>query len=215
MSPRILSCRPLWRPDDLDEAVSHIENGGLVVLPTDTVYGIGAAARDPRAVRAVLDVKGRGRQMPPPVLVSSPEAIDLLAIDVPGAARRLAASHWPGGLTLILVARPDLGWDLGETGGTIALRMPDEPRALELIDRTGPLAVTSANLTGEAPATCIAEAVASFGERVLHIDGGPTPGSTPSTILDLAHGPARAIRLGTLSLEELSETAGVAIAPLG
>lgn len=213
MTPRILSCSPSWTDADLDEAVAHVAEGGLVVLPTDTVYGIGASAHDPAAVARVLAAKGRGRQMPPPVLVAVKEAIDLLAVEVPEAARRLAASHWPGGLTLILMARPDLGWDLGETGGTIALRMPGHPRVLELLERTGPMAVTSANLTGEPPATRLEEAVASFGDSVLYVDGGPTPGSTPSTILDLAHGEPRAIRLGTLSLEELADAAGVDIRP--
>lgn len=215
MTPRILTCAPRWSAADLDEAAARVDDGGILVLPTDTVYGIGARAQDPAAVVAVLAAKGRGRQMPPPVLVASQEAIDLLAVEVPETARRLADAHWPGALTLILRARPDLGWDLGETEGTIALRMPDHPRTLELLERTGPMAVTSANLTGEPPATRIEEAIAAFGDSVLYVDGGPTPGTTPSTILDLAHGAPRAIRLGTLSLEELSVTAGVEILPVG
>lgn len=211
MTPRILSCLPEWRPAELEEAVARIRSGGLIVIPTDTVYGIGALASNPRAVADLLAAKGRGRQMPPPVLVDAPEAIDRLAVEVPVPARRLADAHWPGGLTLILRARPDLGWDLGETGGTIALRMPKHDRILELISLTGPLAVTSANLTGAEPATSVGRAVSSFGDRALYVDGGETPGSTPSTILDFAHGDARAVRLGALSLEELSETAGVGI----
>lgn len=185
----------------------------LVVLPTDTVYGIGATAHDPGAVAAVLAAKGRGRQMPPPVLVADASSIDALCVGVPETARRLARAHWPGGLTLILTARPDLGWDLGETGGTLALRMPDQPVALALLREVGPLAVTSANLTGEPPATDVASAVSFFGDLVdLYLDGGSTPGSTPSTIVDLAHGTPRAIRLGTLDLETLSRTAGEPIA---
>lgn len=214
MTPRILSCTPTWNGSDLDEAVAHIGKGGLVVLPTDTVYGIGARAHDPRAVAAVLAAKGRGRQMPPPVLVASHESIDDLAVEVPASAYRLASTFWPGGLTLILTARPDLGWDLGETGGTLALRMPDDARTLALLERTGPMAVTSANLTGHAPATRIEDAIAYFGDTAVYIDGGPTSSSTPSSIVDLAHVPARAIRLGTLSLEELSDCVDEEILPV-
>ncbi len=211
MTPKILSCVPAWAPADLDEAVWHVEKGGLIVIPTDTVYGIGALASNPDAVAALLAAKGRGPSMPPPVLVDSPQALDRLAVEVPEVARKLAEAVWPGGLTLIVRARPELDWNLGQNGGTVALRMPDHARVLELIARTGPLAVSSANLTGAPPATSIEEAIASFPDSVLHIDSGPTPGSTPSTILDFAHGDASVIRLGTLSLEELSEAAGVTL----
>lgn len=212
-TPRTIDCTAGISDEDLGEAVAVALGSGLLVLPTDTVYGIGATAHDPAAVAAVLAAKGRGRQMPPPVLVADVSSIDTLCVDVPEAARRLARAHWPGGLTLILPARPDLGWDLGETGGTLALRMPDQPVVLALLRAAGPLAVTSANLTGHAPATDVAAAISSFGDLVdLYLDGGPTPGPTPSTILDLAHGAPRAIRLGTLDLESLSRTAGERIA---
>ncbi|MGO3795597.1 MAG: L-threonylcarbamoyladenylate synthase [Pauljensenia sp.] len=206
---RILDCTHGLDARDLATVVADVRAGHLVVLPTDTVYGIGADAHDPAAVAAVLAAKGRGRQMPPPVLVADTDTVDHLCVDVPDTARRLAAAHWPGGLTLILTARPDLGWDLGETGGTLALRMPDQPVVLELLRATGPLAVTSANLTGQPPATDVAAARASFGDLVAdYLDGGPTPGSTPSTIIDLAHGRPRAIRLGTVPLAALSADAG-------
>lgn len=208
-TPRILDCTTGILDAALAEAVRVVAGSGLVVLPTDTVYGIGATARDPRAVAALLAAKGRGRQMPPPVLVADASSVDVLCVDVPDAARRLAQRHWPGGLTLILRARPDLGWDLGDTGGTLALRMPDHPVALALLRAAGPMAVTSANLTGRPPATDVAAAVDSFGDTVgLYLDGGPTPGATPSTIIDLAHGTPRAIRLGTLDLGTLSRSAG-------
>ncbi|MDO4258931.1 MAG: L-threonylcarbamoyladenylate synthase [Actinomycetaceae bacterium] len=211
-TPYIAACTTGWKQEDLDRVSAIVRAGDLVVLPTDTVYGIGALADNPGAVAAVLAAKGRGRQMPPPVLVADPEDIDRLCAEIPPTAYRLASAHWPGGLTVILKARPDLGWDLGETGGTLALRMPDHPIALELLARTGPLAVTSANLTGAAPATDIHQAMADFGPKVAaYIDGGPTRGLTPSTILDLSRDSVRAIRLGTISLEELSATCGQAI----
>jgi len=153
--------------------------------------------------------------MPPPVLVASVDAIDSLCVDVPEAARALARAFWPGGLTLILRARPDLGWDLGETGGTIGVRMPNQSALLRLLQDVGPMAVTSANLTGQPPATSVEQAVGYFGTRVsAYLDGGPTQGSTASSIVDFAHDAPRALRLGTISLDDLSATAGVPIAPV-
>ncbi|NLF06286.1 MAG: L-threonylcarbamoyladenylate synthase, partial [Actinomycetales bacterium] len=136
-----------WGPA-VDEAVNAVARGGLVVLPTDTVYGIGADAFTPEAVAALLAAKGRGRQMPPPVLVGDVRTLDGLARDVPDGVRALVERFWPGGLTVICRAQPSLAWDLGETHGTVALRQPDHPAALALLARTGPLAVSSANRTG-------------------------------------------------------------------
>ena len=201
--------------DDLADARSAAAQGRLLVVPTDTVYGIGCDAANPDAVAAVLAAKGRGRQMPPPVLVASIDAIDSLCVDVPDYARALARAFWPGGLTLILRARPDLGWDLGETGGTIGVRMPNQSALLRLLHDCGPMAVTSANLTGQPPATSVEQAVGYFGTRVsAYLDGGPTQGSTASSIVDFAHDEPRALRLGTISLADLSAAAGVPIAPV-
>ena len=153
--------------------------------------------------------------MPPPVLVASVDAIDSLCVDVPEAARALARAFWPGGLTLILRARPDLGWDLGETGGTIGVRMPNQSALLRLLHDFGPMAVTSANLTGQPPATSVAQADGYF--RTLqsaNLERGPTQGSTASSIVDFAHDTPRALRLGTISLDELSAVAGVPSAPV-
>ena len=201
--------------DALQPACEHLRAGGLVILPTDTVYGIGCEAADAGAVERLLAAKGRGRQMPPPVLVASVHAIDSLCVDVPEAARACARAFWPGGLTLILRARPDLGWDLGETGGTIGVRMPNQSALLRLLHDFGPMAVTSANLTGQPPATSVEQAVGYFGTLVsAYLDGGPTQGSTASSIVDFAHDTPRALRLGTISLDELSAVAGVPIAPV-
>ena len=211
----ILSAMPSLSASDLACAGSYVRDGRILVVPTDTVYGIGCAADNPEAVAAVLAAKGRGRQMPPPVLVASVDAIDLLCVDVPDAARTLARAFWPGGLTLILRARPDLGWDLGETGGTIGVRMPNQDALLRLLRDFGPMAVTSANLTGQPPATSVEAAIGYFGARVgAYLDGGPTQGSTASSIVDFAHDAPRALRLGTICLDDLSAAAGVAIAPV-
>lgn len=213
MTPRLIRCTPEWTPSECAEARDHIRRGGLVVLPTDTVYGIGTIATDAQAVQRLLAAKGRGRQMPPPVLVAHAHDIDDIAVEIPDSARRLAHSHWPGALTLILRARPDLGWDLGDTHGTIALRMPDHAATRQLLEQVGPMAVTSANLTGQPPATTIDEAIASFAQSVLYIDGGPTPGTTPSTIIDFTRATPQALRCGAVSLEELSASAQIDICP--
>ncbi|MDO4242422.1 MAG: L-threonylcarbamoyladenylate synthase [Actinomyces sp.] len=202
--------------DGLDRAVAHLNDGGLLLLPTDTVYGIGAAAADSAAVARLLAAKGRGRQMPPPVLIASVADLTGLVARLPAAARDLAEAFWPGGLTLVLPVAEALGWDLGETEGTIAVRMPDHPLALKLLRRSGPLAVTSANRTGRPPATDAAQAAAAFGDRaepggdILLLDGGPTPGPVPSTIVSVAGDDEapRLLREGVLSAEVLEKIVG-------
>ena len=178
-----------------ERAAAHVRGGGLLVLPTDTVYGIGALASDAGAVARLLAAKGRGRRMPPPVLVAGVDQLDGVVADIPSAARALIESCWPGALTLVLTAAPRLSWDLGETGGTIAVRMPDHPLTLALLRATGPMAVTSANRTGRPPTTDAASARAAFPSddgpgQILVLDGGPTPGPVPSTIVSLVVGPA-------------------------
>jgi L-threonylcarbamoyladenylate synthase len=197
-----------WGPA-LDEAVDVVANGGLVVLPTDTVYGIGADAFSPVAVQELLDAKGRGRQMPPPVLIADVRTLDGLATDVPPHARLLAEAFWPGGLTLIVRAQPSLAWDLGETHGTVALRVPDHATARALLRRTGPLAVSSANRTGQQAAVTAADAYRMLGDRVrVYLDAGDAPGQVASTIVD-ATGPLRVVREGAISLAELNAVAPV------
>ena len=220
-------------PDPLQPACDHLRAGGLVILPTDTVYGIGCNAADAAAVERLLAAKGRGRQMPPPVLVADPADLIGLVAQVPEAARALMEAFWPGALTLILEADETLTWDLGETGGTLAVRMPAHELTLNLLRRSGPLAVTSANPTGAPPATNAASARAAFPGRVrdleelapgsagsarcediLLLDGGATPGPVPSTIVTLAGEHARApriLRQGVLALADLERVAGVAL----
>lgn len=187
----------------LAAAQAAVHAGGLVVLPTDTVYGIGCDAFSAAAVADLLAAKHRGRDMPPPVLVADTAVMDALAVDVPPAARALAQAHWPGPLTLVLKAQPALRMDLGDAGGTIAVRVPDHDVARQLLRRTGPLAVSSANVSGQPSATDCADAVAQLGESVaVYLDAGATPGETPSTIVDFASTPTgRILRQGALSAD--------------
>ena len=151
-----------------------IGSGELVVIPTDTVYGVAADAFDPTAVQRLLAAQGRERTSPPPVLIPGVPTLDALASEVPDAVRKLVAAFWPGGLTVILRAQPSLQWDLGETRGTVALRMPANRLALELLSETGPLAVSSANLSGRPSATTAQEAADMLGDAVaVYLDGGP------------------------------------------
>lgn len=195
-------------PQALERAVAHMRGGGLLVLPTDTVYGIGAPAADAAAVARLLAVKGRGRRMPPPVLAAGFDQLDGVIAGAPPAARALMEAFWPGALTLVLDAAPGLEWDLGETGGTVAVRVPDHPLARAVLRATGPMAVTSANRTGERPATDADAARRAFPRRdVLVLDGGPTPGPMPSTIISLAGERALApvvVRDGLLSRTALA-----------
>ncbi|MGC5628380.1 L-threonylcarbamoyladenylate synthase [Georgenia sp. Z1344] len=190
----------------LDAAVSALGRGELVVLPTDTVYGVGANAFDPAAVEVLQAAKGRGRDKPPPVLVGDLAVLPALTTDLPPSAHALAERFWPGALTLVCRAQPALSWDLGDTRGTVAVRMPDHALARELLGRAGPTAVSSANRTGRpAPSTCT-DAREQLGESVaVYLDGGAVGGGQPSTILDLTGDRVRVLRLGALSLAELAE----------
>ena len=195
-----------------------LAKGELVVIPTDTVYGVAADAFIPEAVERLLAAKGRGRQSPPPVLMPNAATIDALANAVPDKIRELTAKFWPGGLTIILDAQPSLAWDLGETDGTVALRVPAHPLALELLAETGPLAVSSANLTGEPAATTASNALEQLGARVqVYLDGGPS-GTTASTIIDataLARGTGRVriLRDGAISAAQIREVLGDDLEP--
>jgi tRNA threonylcarbamoyl adenosine modification protein (Sua5/YciO/YrdC/YwlC family) len=198
------------RAEGLQHAQRAISEKKCIVLPTDTVYGIAADAFSPLAVTMLLASKGRSRQMPPPVLIPRINALDGLASDVSADARALAQAFWPGGLTLILHAQPSLDWDLGDTKGTVALRMPDDELALELLGLTGPLAVSSANRTGQEAAQTASEARLQLADSVeVYLEGGfrPVKGTAalPSTIVDATSEPFRVVRQGAISLERLRE----------
>jgi L-threonylcarbamoyladenylate synthase len=194
------------RESGLSHASLAIQRGELIVLPTDTVYGVGADAFDPASVRLLLEAKGRGREMPPPVLVSAATTLDALAVGLPTYARTLVDELWPGPLTLVCREQPSLHWDLGDTRGTVAVRMPDHPLALDLLSRTGPLAVSSANKSG-LPAALDADAAEQMlGSSVsVILDDGPSAGPQPSTIIDVTGPQGRVLRLGALSLERINE----------
>ncbi len=190
----------------VEAAVAALRRGVLAVLPTDTVYGVAADAFSPDAVGRLLEAKGRGRDMPTPVLVGSSRTLDGLADVVPQLARDLVDAHWPGPLTLVLRHAATLSWDLGETRGTVALRMPLDPVALAVLAETGPLAVSSANRTGLPPARDAAEAARQLGLAVeVYLDAGEVTDPVPSTILDLTADRPRLLRTGALSLEQLRE----------
>lgn len=187
-------------------AAAALADGQLVVLPTDTVYGIAADALQPAAVQALLDAKQRGRDMPPPVLIAEAAMLRALAADVPVEVDALINRFWPGPLTLIMKAQSSLRMDLGVAAGTIAVRVPANDHARTLLRRTGPLAVSSANTSGKPPATSVDAAQAQLEDSVaVYLDGGPTPGPTASTIIDLASTAAgRIVRTGLLSHAELA-----------
>ena len=179
----------------------------LLVIPTDTVYGIAADAFSPAGVANLLAAKGRGRDMPPPVLVPRPETVMGLAQVMDTRTLELTKRFWPGPLTIICQAQPSLHWDLGDTHGTVALRMPDHEATLELLKVTGPLAVSSANTTGQPAANSIAEAQEMLGDSIeLYLDAGDTAHQGSSTIVDMTSTPPRILRRGPISFEQLKET---------
>jgi len=193
------------RHDGIAAATAAIRRGELVVLPTDTVYGVGADAFNPTAIAALLAAKGRGRDMPVPVLVSNLQMLDALVDHLPDAARALVDEFWPGALTLVLRHTAHLAWDLGESLGTVAVRMPADPLALELIGQTGPLGVSSANRSGHPPATTMLDARLQLGASVaVYLDGGPRAEPVPSTIVDLTAEPPRVLRAGAIAPEALA-----------
>ncbi|MBV9088816.1 MAG: threonylcarbamoyl-AMP synthase [Mycobacteriaceae bacterium] len=210
MSPVFDCSDPQQRATGIASAISAVKDGRLVVLPTDTVYGIGADAFDAVAVAALLAAKGRGRDMPVPVLVGSWHTIDGLALSVPHTARELVRAFWPGALSLVVRQAPSLQWDLGDARGTVMLRMPLHPVAIELLRAVGPMAVSSANLSGQPPAVTAAEASQQLGDLVeVYLDAGPSQRQTASTIVDLTAETPRLLRTGPISADDIAEVLGL------
>lgn len=210
--------------EGLRAARGAIGRGELVVMPTDTVYGLAADAFRPEAVQRLLDAKERGRDAPPPVLIPGIPTLKALAENVPEMVEMLVKEFWPGGLTVIVEARESLVWDLGETRGTVALRMPNNTHALHLLADTGPLAVSSANISGMPAARTAADALAMLGDRVsVYLDGGEVaadpatelpagadPGSTivDATSLHLPEGKLRIVRHGVIADDDIIRVVG-------
>jgi tRNA threonylcarbamoyl adenosine modification protein (Sua5/YciO/YrdC/YwlC family) len=191
------------REDGIHAAIGALRAGELVVCPTDTVYGMAADAFNSSATQTIFRIKGRPRSLPLPVLVSRPRQAWALSSEVPSAAAELAAAFWPGALTLILPSA-DLDWDLGDARGSIALRIPDHPVLLDLLERLGPIAATSANRSGEPTAATVAEIEEIFGEQIaVYLDGGPASRETGSTIVDLSKGRPVLVREGPIPVAEL------------
>ena len=197
---------PVARDNGLDAAVSAISDGKLVLLPTDTVYGVAAHAFIPSAVTALLAAKNRGRTMPVPVLIGDANTLAGLTIALPQAANDLADAFWPGGLTLVVEHAPSLAWDLGDAEGTVAVRLPDDDLARALLRRTGPLAVSSANRSGRPAATTAQEAVEQLGEHAaVVLDDGPRASSAASTIVDCTGPTPRVLRVGAVPVGRLRD----------
>jgi L-threonylcarbamoyladenylate synthase len=212
MSARYDCTDPAQRVTGLAEAAASLRKGDLAVIPTDTVYGLAADAFSPPAVTGLLAAKGRDRQMPPPVLVGTVRAATALVEDLNAFGKDLIDEFWPGGLTLVMRANRSLIWDLGDTKGTVAVRMPLHELALELLKETGPLAVSSANRSGAPPATTAADAEAQLGEAVaVYLDGGPCSGDVPSTIVDLTGAVPKLLRRGVISIARLREVVTLAV----
>jgi tRNA threonylcarbamoyl adenosine modification protein (Sua5/YciO/YrdC/YwlC family) len=204
--------RPQDRVDGLAAAANAVRAGQLVVIPTDTVYGLGADAFSPAAVQALLAAKGRGRDMPVGVLVGSWSTIDGLVLTVPHQARLLIEAFWPGDLSIVLPHAPSLAWDLGQSAGTVMLRMPLHPVAIELLREVGPMAVSSANRTGHPPAATVDVAREQLGNSVqVYLDGGPSGEPVPSTIVDLSSEAPVVLREGSVSVTAVSEALGVEV----
>lgn len=200
------------RAEGIQAAAAAVRSARLVVLPTDTVYGIGCDAFDGAAVKSVLAAKRRGPDMPVGVLVGSWQTIEGLVLSVPRSARTLIEAFWPGDLSLVLPHAPSLAWDLGSTRGTVMMRMPLHPVALELLREVGPMAVSSANRSGQTPATTAAEAVEQFGDEVgVYLDGGPSGDPVPSTIVDLTGSAPLVLREGAVSRAAVAEALGVEV----
>lgn len=201
--------KPDSRAAGLNAARGALKAGRLVVVPTDTVYGLAADAFDSSAVSALLRAKGRGRDMPVPILVGSWTTIDGLVSTVRPEARELIRAFWPGALSLVVHQAPSLAWDLGDTRGTVMLRMPLHPVILELLREVGPLAVSSANISGRPPATDAGQAREQLGESVgVYLDGGPAEHGVASTIVDLTGDRPRILREGAVSAEDVAEVLG-------
>ncbi|MDT8911675.1 L-threonylcarbamoyladenylate synthase [Amycolatopsis sp. PS_44_ISF1] len=203
------------RAEGLAAAAASVRSSRLVVLPTDTVYGIGADAFDAGAVQALLRAKNRGPDMPVGVLVGSWSTVDGLVLGVPPQARALIEAFWPGDLSIVLPHAPSLQWNLGQSRGTVMLRMPLHPVALELLRDVGPMAVSSANVSGRPPAATATEAQDQLGDSVsVYLDGGSSGEPVASSIVDLTGDTPVILREGAVTRAAIAEVMGIGVETL-
>jgi L-threonylcarbamoyladenylate synthase len=187
-------------PAALAEAAAVLRLGGLVAFPTETFYGLGAAALSAAAVRRIFEVKGRPEDKPVLVLVDGVAMVEAVAREIPTAARALMAAHWPGALTLVFRARDEVPVEVTAGSGTVGVRLSAHPVARGLVTTLGaPVTAPSANPSGAAPPTTAAGVLAYFRGRIeLVLDGGGTGGGEPSTVLDVTVDPPRVVRAGAV-----------------
>jgi len=197
MKTTIVSARSL---DAIQQALSILNEGGLVAFPTDTVYGLGALAFDGPAVESIYVAKDRPIEKAIPVLIGDTQDLEKVGTDVPEVAYRLAARFWPGPLTVVIPKRPTLPESVSATS-TVGVRVPDHAVARALLRATGPMAVTSANISGQLSPSTAQEVFTQLGGRIaLIVDDGSTPGGVPSTVLDCTGHDLKILREGPISL---------------
>ncbi len=212
---QILDVRGDERDDAVERAAAALRDGEIVVVPTDTLYGVAADAFSLDGTARIFRAKDRDRSVPLPVLLRSPKQLPGIAPDVPEVAERLMAAFWPGALTLVVPAERRLQWDLGKNEGTVAVRMPLDDVCLAVIRAVGPLAVTSANRSGEPAAATAQEAHEQLGSSVhLYLDDGPRTGGVASTIVDLTRREPHVLRVGAIDDELVLAVAAGEVDPL-
>ncbi|MEO5888455.1 MAG: L-threonylcarbamoyladenylate synthase [Anaerolineales bacterium] len=203
ITPMLTEVIPADHNEALQRALDTLRNGGLVAFPTDTVYGLGALAFDGRAVESIYLAKDRPVEKAIPVLIWDVSELEKISADVPDLARRLASRFWPGPLTVLVPKKPTLPESVSATS-TVAVRVPDHPVARALLRVAGPMAVTSANISGQASPSTAEEVLAQLNGRIdLIIDGDRTPGGVPSTLVDCSSDEIKILRAGPISLAEL------------
>ncbi|MDY3128093.1 MAG: L-threonylcarbamoyladenylate synthase [Corynebacterium sp.] len=207
MNAKVYNCAEAKdRKEGLELAAKAAKSGHLVVMPTDTVYGLGCDAFDNAAVAKLLATKQRGPDMPVPVLIGSWDTAVGLVASMTDQLRLLIEAFWPGGLSIVVPQAPSLPWNLGDTRGTVMLRMPLHPVAIELLRDVGPMAVSSANISGHPAPTTVQMAQEQLGSAVsVYLDGGDAPIGESSTIIDLSGPWPYLLREAALSAERIAE----------